>query len=55
MSQRLRLPPALLLLRLCRALRLPLQAQSVSQMVDACLALPEGTRLMVLARVPPAP
>jgi excinuclease ABC subunit A len=30
---------------------LPLQAQSVSQMVDACLALPEGTRLMVLAPV----
>ncbi len=30
---------------------LPLQAQSVSQMVDATLALPEGTRLMVLAPV----
>ena len=30
---------------------LPLQAHSVSQMVDACLALPEGTRLMVLAPV----
>ncbi|MBQ0932640.1 excinuclease ABC subunit UvrA [Ideonella alba] len=30
---------------------LPLQAQSVSQMVDAVLALPEGTRLMVLAPV----
>ena len=30
---------------------LPLQAQSVSQMVDAVLALPEGTRLMVLASV----
>jgi excinuclease ABC subunit A len=29
----------------------PLQAHSVSQMVDACLALPEGTRLMVLAPV----
>ena len=29
----------------------PLQAQSVSQMVDATLALPEGTRLMVLAPV----
>ncbi|MEO6409579.1 MAG: excinuclease ABC subunit UvrA, partial [Burkholderiaceae bacterium] len=28
-----------------------LQAQSVSQMVDATLALPEGTRLMVLAPV----
>lgn len=30
---------------------LPLQAQSVSQMVDAVLALPEDTRLMVLAPV----
>ena len=30
---------------------LPLQAQSVGQMVDAVLALPEGTRLMVLAPV----
>ncbi len=30
---------------------LPLRAQSVSQMVDAVLALPEGTRLMVLAPV----
>ena len=30
---------------------LPLQAQSVSQMVDAVLALPEGTKLMVLAPV----
>jgi excinuclease ABC subunit A len=30
---------------------LPLRAQSVSQMVDAALALPEGTRLMVLAPV----
>jgi excinuclease ABC subunit A len=30
---------------------LPLQAQSVSQMVDAALALPEDTRLMVLAPV----
>ena len=30
---------------------LPLQAHSVSQMVDACLALPEGTRLMLLAPV----
>jgi len=29
----------------------PLQAHSVSQMVDACLALPAGTRLMVLAPV----
>ena len=28
---------------------LPLQAQSVSQMVDAVLALPAGTRLMILA------
>jgi excinuclease ABC subunit A len=35
----------------CPEHRLPLQAQSVSQMVDACLALPEGTRLMVLAPV----
>jgi excinuclease ABC subunit A len=30
---------------------LPLQAQSVSQMVDAALALPEATKLMVLAPV----
>lgn len=30
---------------------LPLAAQSVSQMVDAALALPEGTKLMVLAPV----
>ncbi|HZT56624.1 MAG TPA: excinuclease ABC subunit UvrA [Burkholderiaceae bacterium] len=30
---------------------LPLQAQSVSQMVDAVLALPEGTRLMIVAPV----
>jgi excinuclease ABC subunit A len=30
---------------------LPLQAQSVSQMVDAVLALPEDTRLMILAPV----
>jgi excinuclease ABC subunit A len=30
---------------------LPLAAHSVSQMVDACLGLPEGTRLMVLAPV----
>jgi excinuclease ABC subunit A len=30
---------------------LPLQAQNVSQMVDAVLALPEGTRVMVLAPV----
>ena len=30
---------------------LPLQAQTVSQMVDAVLALPEDTRLMVLAPV----
>ena len=29
----------------------PLQTQSVSQMVDTCLALPEGTRLLVLAPV----
>ena len=30
---------------------LPLQAQSVAQMVDTVLALPEGTRLLVLAPV----
>ncbi|WP_424461139.1 excinuclease ABC subunit UvrA [Ottowia sp.] len=30
---------------------LPLSMQSVSQMVDAALALPEGTRLMILAPV----
>ncbi|MDT8990068.1 excinuclease ABC subunit UvrA [Curvibacter sp. APW13] len=30
---------------------LPLQSQTVSQMVDAVLALPEGTRIMVLAPV----
>jgi excinuclease ABC subunit A len=30
---------------------LPLRAQSVAQMVDATLALPEGTRVMVLAPV----
>ena len=30
---------------------LPLQAQSVSQMVDAVLALPEGTKIMILAPV----
>jgi excinuclease ABC subunit A len=30
---------------------LPLQSQTVSQMVDAVLALPEGTRLMILAPV----
>jgi excinuclease ABC subunit A len=30
---------------------LPLQAQSVSEMVDTVLALPEGTRLMILAPV----
>jgi excinuclease ABC subunit A len=29
----------------------PLQAQTVSQMVDTALALPEGTRLMILAPV----
>jgi len=32
---------------------LPLRAQTVSQMVDAVLALPAETRLMVLAPVPP--
>lgn len=35
----------------CPEHQLPLQAQSVSQMVDAALALPEATRLMVLAPV----
>ncbi|MCA6215184.1 excinuclease ABC subunit UvrA [Ideonella sp. B7] len=35
----------------CPDHKLPLQAQSVSQMVDAVLALPEGTKLMVLAPV----
>ena len=35
----------------CPLHNLPLQAQSVSQMVDATLALPEDTRLMVLAPV----
>ncbi len=35
----------------CPDHRVPLAAQSVSQMVDAVLALPEGTRLMVLAPV----
>ena len=35
----------------CPDHHLPLQAQSVSQMVDAALALPEGTRLMLLAPV----
>src|SRR5688572_5959573 len=35
----------------CPDHQLPLQAQSVSQMVDAVLALPEDTRLMVLAPV----
>ena len=35
----------------CPDHRLALQAQSVSQMVDQALALPEGTRLMVLAPV----
>ena len=33
----------------CPDHNLPLQAQSVSQMVDAVLALPEDTRLMILA------
>ena len=36
---------------LFRSHQKPLQAQSVSQMVDTCLALPEGTRLLVLAPV----
>ena len=35
----------------CPEHRVRLAAQSVSQMVDACLAQPEGTRLMVLAPV----
>ncbi len=35
----------------CPEHELPLQAHSVAQMVDAVLALPEGTRLMVLAPV----
>ncbi|WP_280153274.1 excinuclease ABC subunit UvrA [Piscinibacter sp. XHJ-5] len=35
----------------CPDHHLPLRAQSVSQMVDAALALPEGTKLMVLAPV----
>ncbi len=35
----------------CPDHELPLQAQSVSQMVDAALALPDGTRLAVLAPV----
>ena len=35
----------------CPDHQLPLQAQSVSQMVDAVLALPEDTKLMVLAPV----
>ena len=37
--------------RICPDHGLPLRAQSVSQMVDAVLALPEDTRLMVLAPV----
>lgn len=35
----------------CPDHELPLAAQSVAQMVDAVLALPEGTRLMILAPV----
>ncbi|HEY1612001.1 MAG TPA: excinuclease ABC subunit UvrA, partial [Paraburkholderia sp.] len=35
----------------CPDHEIPLQAQSVSQMVDAALALPEDTRLMILAPV----
>ncbi len=35
----------------CPDHNLPLQAQTVSQMVDAVLALPEGTKLMILAPV----
>ena len=33
----------------CPDHNLPLQSQTVSQMVDAVMALPEGTRLMILA------
>jgi excinuclease ABC subunit A len=35
----------------CPDHHVPLRAQSISQMTDACTALPEGTRLMVLAPV----
>src|SRR6476469_3915949 len=35
----------------CPDHEIPLEAQSVSQMVDAALALPEETRLMILAPV----
>src|SRR5690554_5169847 len=35
----------------CPEHRLPLAAQSISQMVDATLALPEGTRIALLAPV----
>ena len=35
----------------CPVHQLPLRAQSVSQMVDAALSLPEDTRLMILAPV----
>ncbi len=35
----------------CPDHHLPLQAQTISQMVDAVLALPEGTKLMLLAPV----
>ena len=35
----------------CPDHHLPLQSQTVSQMVDAVLALPEGTRLMILAPI----
>lgn len=35
----------------CPVHEIPLQAQTVSQMVDAVLALPEDTRLMILAPV----
>ncbi|MBM3346033.1 MAG: excinuclease ABC subunit UvrA [Betaproteobacteria bacterium] len=35
----------------CPEHRLPLQAQSVSQMVDHVMALPEDTRLMILAPI----
>jgi excinuclease ABC subunit A len=35
----------------CPDHRVPLASQSVAQMVDACVALPAGTRLMILAPV----
>src|SRR2546422_2542882 len=35
----------------CPVHKLPLQAQSVSQMVDHALALPQDTKLMILAPI----